>query len=146
MGTETKTAQTTAKTVTKKPATKAVKAVEEPKNAEELMEQQAQNRVKDLNEDYVYMEKSLALLELGFSTGTNVIQYGPGGHGKSEFSEDFLAGKGINNPFVITMGAGMTTDRLFGGMDLKVFNDTGRIEYLVENSWMNHEYVICLPL
>jgi MoxR-like ATPase len=40
------------------------------------------------------------------------------------------------------MGTGMTTDRLFGGFDLKTFNESGRMEYLVENSFMNHEYVI----
>lgn len=53
----------------------------------------------------------------------------------------FFAEKGIE-PYVITMGTGMTTDRLFGGLDIQTFNQTGKIEYLVENSFMNHEYVI----
>lgn len=91
---------------------------------------------------YVYMKQSQKLLDIGFATNTNVIQFGPGGHGKSEYSIDYLATKGVHNPFVITMGKGMTTDRLFGGMDIPVFEATGKIEYLVENSWMNHEYVI----
>jgi hypothetical protein len=54
---------------------------------------------------------------------------------------DFLQAKGIN-PYIITMGTGMTTDRLFGGLDIPTFEKTGKIEYLVENSFMNHEYVI----
>lgn len=53
----------------------------------------------------------------------------------------FFTENGIN-PYVITMGTGMTTDRLFGGLDIPTFNQTGKIEYLVENSFMNHEYVI----
>lgn len=63
------------------------------------------------------------------------------GHGKSEITVEFFYDKGIN-PYVITMGTGMTTDRLFGGMNIPLFEEFGKIEYLVENSFMNHEYVI----
>lgn len=91
--------------------------------------------------EFVFMEKPLKVLEIGFNTGKNVILFGPGGFGKSDLSQAFLNEKGIS-PFVITMGTGMTTDRLFGGLDISVFNETGKIEYLVENSFMNHEYVI----
>lgn len=91
--------------------------------------------------EFVFMEKPLKVLEIGFNTGKNVILFGPGGFGKSDLSQAFLNEKGIS-PFVITMGTGMTTDRLFGGLDIPVFNETGKIEYLVENSFMNHEYVI----
>lgn len=63
------------------------------------------------------------------------------GHGKSEITLDFLKAKGIE-PFIQTMGTGMTTDRLFGGLDIPTFETTGKIEYLVHNSFMNHEYVI----
>jgi hypothetical protein len=57
---------------------------------------------------------------------------------------EFLKERGID-PYIITMGTGMTTDRLFGGLDitqLRQEGGSGRIEYLVENSFMNHEYVI----
>jgi len=91
--------------------------------------------------EFVFMGKTLKVLEIGFNTGKNVILYGPGGFGKSDLSQAFLNEQGIQ-PFVITMGTGMTTDRLFGGLDIPVFNTTGKIEYLVENSFMNHEYVI----
>lgn len=60
-------------------------------------------------DQFVFMEKTLKALEIGFDSGKNVILYGPGGHGKSELTNSFFAEKGIN-PFVITMGTGMTTD------------------------------------
>lgn len=40
------------------------------------------------------------------------------------------------------MGNGTTADRLFGGVDIKEFTTSGKINYLLENSWMNHQYVI----
>ena len=90
---------------------------------------------------FVFMDKTVNILNVGYSTCKNVILYGPGGHGKSEITLDFLKAKGIT-PFIQTMGTGMTTDRLFGGLDIPTFETTGKIEYLVENSFMNHEYVI----
>lgn len=92
-------------------------------------------------EKFVFMDKTVNILNVGYQTGKNVILHGPGGHGKSEITLDFLKAKGIN-PFIQTMGTGMTTDRLFGGLDIPTFETTGKIEYLVENSFMNHEYVI----
>lgn len=87
------------------------------------------------------MDKSISLLDIGLKTGKNIVMYGPGGHGKSELTMAYLAEKGID-PYVITMGTGMTTDRMFGGLDIPTFEKTGKIEYLVENSFMNQEYVV----
>lgn len=94
-----------------------------------------------IKNDFVFMDKTLSILEVGIMTRKNVVLYGAGGHGKSEITMAFLKEKGID-PYVITMGTGMTTDRLFGGMNIPTFESTGKIEYLVENSFMNHEYVI----
>lgn len=91
--------------------------------------------------NFVFMDKTFDLLNIGFLTNKNIVLYGSGGHGKSEATMAFFEEKGIE-PYVITMGTGMTTDRLFGGMDIPKFESTGKIEYLVENSFMNHEYVI----
>lgn len=90
---------------------------------------------------FVFMDKTLQVLDVGIKTQKNVVLYGPGGHGKSELTVEFFYDKKIN-PYIITMGTGMTTDRLFGGMNIPVFEEFGKIEYLVENSFMNHEYVI----
>jgi len=103
-------------------------------NTEEL-------EITSLLDKFVYMDKTIEILEAGLKTQMNVILYGPGGHGKSEVSTEFFFEKGIN-PFIMTMGTGVTTDRLFGGINIPVLNDLGKIEYLVENSFMNHEFVI----
>jgi hypothetical protein len=39
------------------------------------------------------------------------------------------------------MGTGMTTDRLFCGLDIPKYHNDGKLD-LVENSFMNHEYVV----
>jgi len=95
---------------------------------------------ESLLDKYVFMDKTFGILEVGLKTEKNIVLYGPGGHGKSEYSLEYFYERGIN-PYIITMGTGMTTDRLFGGLDIPLL-ETGKIEYLVENSFMNHEYVI----
>lgn len=97
--------------------------------------------VTGIANDFVFMDKSISLLDIGLKTGKNIVMYGPGGHGKSELTMAYLAEKGID-PYVITMGTGMTTDRMFGGLDIPTFEKTGKIEYLVENSFMNQEHVV----
>lgn len=101
-------------------------------------ETEAAPKIKDT---FVYMDNVEKILEISLKTGKNVILYGPGGHGKSDYAMGFLNERDID-PYVITMGTGMTTDRLFGGLDIATFNSTGKIEYLVDNSFMNHKYVI----
>lgn len=88
------------------------------------------------------------------------------GFAKSEMANHFFNSKGII-PYVKTLGAGTTLDSLFGGIDINLFTNglvdeeatnilravnptaspvyikkPGTIEYLVENSFMNSEYVI----
>lgn len=96
---------------------------------------------ESLLDKFVFMDKALQILDVGLKTEKNVILYGPGGHGKSELTLEFFYEKQIN-PYIITMGTGMTTDRLFGGINIPAFEKEGKLEYLIENSFMNHEYVI----
>jgi hypothetical protein len=126
--------ETTAKKSTRKAA---VKNVVTEDATQDFLNGKGMSTVKD----FVFMEKTAQILNIGFQTEKNIVLYGPGGHGKSEIALSFFAEKAIT-PYVITMGTGMTTDRLFGGLDIQTFNATGKIEYLVENSFMNHEYVI----
>lgn len=109
--------------------------------SKQVIEEEVIVELNPLLNKFVFMDKSLSILEIGLKTETNIVLYGPGGHGKSELALEFLYDKGIN-PYVITMGKGMTTDRLFGGIDLPTLDKDGKLEYLVENSFMNHEYVI----
>ena len=123
---------------------KILKQVTKSLITKKKMRTKAETKTRKANpvgDKFVFMDKTVNILNVGFSTRKNVILYGPGGHGKSEITLDFLKAKGID-PFIQTMGTGMTTDRLFGGLDIPTFETTGKIEYLVENSFMNHEYVI----
>lgn len=117
---------------------KAEAKVVESQVANETNEQET---AESFMSSFVFMEKTAAILDVSLETGKNVILHGKGGYGKSEFTYAYLQERGIE-PYVITMGSGMTTDRLFGGVDLMKFHDTGKIEYLIENSFMNHEFVI----
>lgn len=101
------------------------------------MQEKAQKKLESL----VYMDNVKDILAISQATGENVILYGPGGYGKSDTSLAFFKAQGIE-PYIITMGSGMTTDRLFGGLDIPTFNTTGKLEYLVDNSFMNNEHVI----
>lgn len=94
-----------------------------------------------LDKKFIFSEEVAKVLDLSYDTGENVILFGRGGYGKSEMTELFFNNKKIT-PFIKTMGSGTTTDVLFGGINIPLFNDTGKIEFLVENSFMNHEYVI----
>ena len=116
---------------------------------EEKVEDNQQENIGDISvsstpkrtDKYVYVEKVLQALEIAYDTRKNILLYGLGGFSKSTLTIDFLLDKGIE-PFVVTLGKGMTIDKLFGGLDLKKFQEDGKIEYLVENSFMNYEYVI----
>lgn len=96
---------------------------------------------------HVYVDRMLKVLDTGFNSETNVILSGKGGHSKSVVSLNYFRAKGIE-PFIYTMGSGTTEDVLMGGLNMRTFEGLddpktkGKIEYLVENSWMNHEYVI----
>lgn len=120
-----------------------VKKTRTIKSESELTEAEIVVENPSLLSNFVFMDKTLALLDIGLKTGKNIVLYGPGGHGKSELTMEFFYEKGIR-PYVITMGTGMTTDRLFGGLDIAQLQEggSGKIEYLVENSFMNHEFVV----
>lgn len=97
-----------------------------------------------LNGKFVYVSEVAEILEIGFLTKKNVFLYGRGGHAKSEIINEFLkyidpTGKDC---FVQACGEGLTEDKLFGGIDMKKFQDTGEIKHLVENSFMNKKYVV----
>ena len=107
----------------------------------EITETVTQPTIDNSTKGFVYMDDVNKILNVALNTQENVILFGKGGYGKSEYTIEFLKELGIE-PFVLTMGSGMTTDRMFGGLDLKTFNETGKLEYLVQNSFMNHEFVI----
>ena len=96
---------------------------------------------KALTKLFINTTSIAEILHLGMSTGRNVLLWGPGGHAKSEMTEEFFKHVGID-PFVQALGEGSTEDLLLGGLDIKEFQESGKILYNVENSFMNFEYVV----
>lgn len=94
-----------------------------------------------LEEKFIYSEQVNDILNLAFKTSKNVVLFGRGGHGKSEMALEFCRALGFE-PYVKTLGKGTLIEDLFGGLDMKKFNEDGTMYYNVENSFMNHEYVI----
>ena len=97
-----------------------------------------------LEQKFVFVEDVARVLELGYMTGKNVFMYGKGGHAKSEIIKEFLnyIDPHQSSSFIQACGEGLTEEKLFGGIDVAKFHKTGEIEYLVNNSFMNYEYVV----
>lgn len=139
----TKEKKTVAKSTGKKATTKIVAKSTgiDVENSSENAPALGDLKGSSILDSFVFMDDTKKVLDIAYNNGKNVILYGPGGYGKSEYTQAYLEEKGIE-PFVFTMGTGTTTDRLFGGLDLPAFNASGKIQYLIENSFMNYEYVI----
>ena len=75
---------------------------------------------KALTKLFINTTSIAEILHLGMSTGRNVLLWGPGGHAKSEMTEEFFKHVGID-PFVQALGEGSTEDLLLGGLDIKEF-------------------------
>lgn len=100
-----------------------------------------------LNEKFIFSEEFVDVFMTGVSLNKNMIFYGKGGHGKSEMTElivQTLQDLGVlkEKPFVQAFGDGLTEDRLLGGTDIKKYRKDGIIEYLLHNSFLEHEVVI----
>ena len=99
------------------------------------------------SKNFLFMEDMIDAITHGIELNRNVLLYGRGGHNKSEGTIEVLKGlhsSGLisNSIFIKAFGDGLTVEDLFGGVKLKLAMDTGEIEYNVENSFMNYEYVI----
>ena len=72
----------------------------------------------------------------------NVILWGQGGFGKSDFTSTFIeaACKG-NSPFVMSHHKESSTAEENGGIDLVALSN-GKLKYNVESSWMNSQVAI----
>jgi len=87
-------------------------------------------------------ERRAALLSLVGKKHT--IWSGPGGYNKSGFWDRVLSSIDGIEPYVQTIAEDMDSGRLFGGIDIKKFNDPDdpAIIYNVNRSWIKREYVV----
>lgn len=108
------------------------------------------NTVKSkLNEKFVHCDPFAEAFTAAVNTNKNVMFYGKGGHAKSEMA-GFLTKEFNMKPFVKAFGIGSSMEDLLGGLDMRAFQDgipeenvkRGTIRYLIENSFMMHEYVV----
>lgn len=102
---------------------------------------------KEVNKQFILSEAVTDILLQGFDMGSNVLLFGRGGHGKSEITQLVLSelkSKGLisTDPYIKALGDGLTVEELFGGINIKKMKDTGELEYLYANSFMNHEVVV----
>lgn len=105
----------------------------------------AANAVKSefyLADDAVEMMTASLAMNMQNPLSGNLIFYGPGGYGKTEMTELFLTVATGKKPFVVNMNQSSTPQEIFGGYDLEKFANGDGIQYLMENSFMQHEYVV----
>lgn len=88
-------------------------------------------------------------LGYAWNTEENCLFFGPGGYGKTEAAGlfcNYLRKEGIIDPnareFVLNFNQAMTDERLLGGIDIKKFNEEGRLIYLLQYAFTAHEVVI----
>jgi hypothetical protein len=140
------------------------------KNTFQITEAKFQEVKSQIASRFAYSEDVVEMLYTAMRCGEHCVMFGPGGHGKSEMSIEFFKALGINQAtkkatkksvedvedeeikeikenkeptlFVQVLGPGTTIEKLFGGIDMELFRTPGKIQYLVEESFMNHEYVI----
>lgn len=125
------------------------------KISNEMIEIREEGGVSEMQEEiqalvgdkFIYSENVVDVIVAGIESQKSILLWGRGGHGKSEISELVLnqlhkLGYLKEMPFIQAFGDGLTEEKLFGGMNIKKYKSDGVIEYLPENSFMNHEIVV----
>jgi hypothetical protein len=86
---------------------------------------------------------------IAWNSNQNVLLTGPGGYGKTYSAQlfyDFLVHKGIfpegSKPFVQSLNPDTTTEKIFGGTNIKEFTENGAMVYNCHNSFANAPFVI----
>lgn len=98
--------------------------------------------------DFVQYEEIALALSAAWNSKQNIILFGKGGYGKSEFAEEFgkfLVEKNQISPkdmYVLSLNASSTEDKILGGTDMKKLMTEGEICYLLQYAFTNFRYVI----
>jgi MoxR-like ATPase len=91
---------------------------------------------------FVNADDMREVISLALVSGKNLIMFGPGGHGKSEFVSDVLKTVSGASTFVQSCGEGLDEARLYGGINLAKLNasDDPRIEFHPERSFLAADF------
>lgn len=109
-----------------------------------------------ITDKFVFAEDVQSVLDIGFATKTNVILYGPGGHGKSEMIKTFFESKGLRYDSQAKDGCDPDDDQvivlnivpqtpislIYGGIDLAKLEDDKKITYFFQRSMFNYKYAV----
>jgi len=100
--------------------------------------------VKSATAKFVYADGMREALSLALAANLRVLFSGPGGHGKSEFFVDAFGAIKGEVPFVQQFGQATTPEKLFGGLDLRAFNDPQdpSMRFRVDHSFLCKPVVI----
>ena len=97
---------------------------------------------------FVFADDVMSVLEIGYTCGTNVMLYGPAGHGKSEMVQSFFEEKGLEygngHVFVKSLNGDTDEASLFGGLNFTKLNDREApdLQYHLERSFMTYPYAV----
>lgn len=106
--------------------------------------QNLHNRVSQILERrFIRHEEVSRVLALALQSGTNVLLWGPGGHGKSEMVQDALAELYDEaTVFVQSFGEGMDEATLWGGLDFKALEEEKVLRYFPDQSFLAKDIAV----
>lgn len=95
-------------------------------------------------EGFVFHEDVVNVLNLAYSSGQNIILYGPGGYGKSEMSLAFAKAIGYETKDigVFPMSNETSPEEIFGNVDLEAMARDKKYKINIEKSVWSKEVVI----
>ena len=96
-----------------------------------------------LSRRFIKYEEVARILALAFESGTNVLLWGPGGHGKSEMVQDVLTALfAETDVFVQSFGEGMDEATLWGGLDFATLEKDKVLKYFPSQSFLAKSYAV----
>jgi hypothetical protein len=109
-----------------------------------------QNKIKEeVSKKAIHSNDMVDIMFQSVKLGKNLLQYGRGGHNKSEGTVmilEMMRKEGLitEQPFIMALGDGLTEETLLGGINIKKFKDDGELVYLLNSPafFGNHEVVI----
>ena len=87
----------------------------------------------EVGKDFFEMDSVVEALYIAFTSGMNIILYGPGGFGKTQVVKKFLQVSGLNSSTIVGY-EDMEVDGLLGVVDIKKLTEEAKYEIRFENS------------
>ena len=113
-----------------------------------IVNEKASQLIAEFNQRFFGANDVIVRFIAAWNSERNVILYGPGGYGKSEMAEFFCKWLERNNyvednsSYTLSCSESTSVEALFGGINMKILNEYGSIEYLFSNSLFNNKIVV----